>query len=62
MEIYTIGFTQSSAEHLIAAMQAAIARHPRTLLSVGLSRAHRYEPQQPARHWLQVNNLHLSEA
>jgi hypothetical protein len=49
-------------EPAIAAMQAAIARHPRTLLSVGLSRAHRYEPRQPARHWLQVNNLLLSEA
>jgi hypothetical protein len=46
-------------EQAIADMQAAIAGHPRTLVSVGLSRAHRYDESQPARHWLQINNIHL---
>ncbi|MEQ1903037.1 MAG: hypothetical protein ABL888_02470 [Pirellulaceae bacterium] len=29
------------------------------LLSVGLSRAHRFTDDEPPRHWLQVNNIHV---
>lgn len=48
-------------ESMIARMQAAMARQSRVLVSLGLSRARRYDEGQPARHWLQVNNLHLPD-
>ena len=38
-----------------------IAAQPQTLVSVGLSRAYRKSPNQPARHWLQINNFHLPD-
>jgi hypothetical protein len=34
---------------------------PVVILSVGLTRAFRSTPEEPALHWLQVNNLHLPD-
>ncbi len=41
----------------ITSMAQAIAQEPRTLVAIGLSRAYRASDAQPARHWLQANNL-----
>ena len=34
---------------------------PQVILSVGLTRAFRGAPDEPALHWLQVNNIHLAD-
>ena len=39
--------------------QEIISRSDRVLLSVGLSRPYRKSEQEPAYHWLQVNNIHI---
>jgi hypothetical protein len=38
-----------------------LAAEPRVLVSVGLSRPYRKTAGDPPRHWLQINNVHLSE-
>jgi len=38
--------------------QETVNRSERVLLSVGLSRPYRKTEQEPAYHWLQVNNIH----
>jgi hypothetical protein len=45
---------------VIAAIQKVLADQPRTLVSIGLSRAYRQDEHQAARHWLQINNIHLT--
>ncbi|MBL8890927.1 MAG: hypothetical protein JNL67_13180 [Planctomycetaceae bacterium] len=44
-------------EPLINDLAAGISHQTSTLVSVGLSRAYRNTESQPARHWLQVNNI-----
>ncbi|HMP79749.1 MAG TPA: hypothetical protein PKD54_09885 [Pirellulaceae bacterium] len=44
-------------EPAIAEFNANIANQTRTLVAIGLSRAYRHSDNQPARHWLQVNNI-----
>ena len=39
--------------------QEIVNRSDRVLLSVGLSRPYRKTEQEPAYHWLQVNNIHI---
>jgi len=34
---------------------------PKVILSVGLTRAYRRTPNEPALHWLQVNNIHFED-
>ncbi len=46
-------------ESLINDMASEMVDQPRTLVTVGLSRAYRQTETQPARHWLQVNNILL---
>jgi len=46
-------------EPLINDMASQMVGQPRTLVTVGLSRAYRQTDAQPARHWLQVNNILL---
>ena len=40
---------------------AKVADLPRVLVSVGLSRPYRKSADDPPRHWLQVNNIHLPD-
>ena len=44
-------------EITITELASAMANQTRTLIAVGLSRAYRHSETQPARHWLQVNNI-----
>ena len=46
-------------EPTIQDMAARMLDQPQTLVAVGLSRAYRQTDTQPARHWLQVNNVLL---
>jgi hypothetical protein len=46
---------------VIEDMAARIAEGTSVLLGVGLSRAYAKLMDQPARHWLQVNNIHLAD-
>jgi len=46
-------------EPAIQEMAARMLDQPQTLVAVGLSRAYRQTDTQPARHWLQVNNVLL---
>ncbi|MCC7335374.1 MAG: hypothetical protein IT422_09765 [Pirellulaceae bacterium] len=41
----------------VAAVNARLAAAPTALLAVGLSRPYRGSSNEPARHWLQVNNI-----
>lgn len=47
-------------EAKIESFAERIAEAPRTLVAVGLSRAYRACDDQPARHWLQVNNVFVA--
>jgi hypothetical protein len=49
------------AEAAIRAAQRRLCESPRVILGVGLTRRYRSAPDQPERHWLQVNNLHFSD-
>jgi hypothetical protein len=42
----------------VTSVAEPLRRAERVLLSVGLSRPYRRAADQPARHWLQVNNIH----
>jgi hypothetical protein len=46
-------------ERKVASVAEPLRHTERVLLSVGLSRPYRRAADQPARHWLQVNNLHF---
>jgi hypothetical protein len=43
----------------VQSLNLALADHPRVLVSVGLSRAYKSSDENPAVHWLQINNIHL---
>ena len=43
----------------VARFHAAIAGNPRTLVSIGLSRAYQPRDHEAPVHWLQVNNIHV---
>ncbi len=43
----------------VARFNESIASQPRTLVSIGLSRAYQPRDHAAAVHWLQVNNIHL---
>lgn len=47
------------SEETVEEVAAKIAPLPRVLVSVGLCRPFRKSTGEPARHWLQVNNIHL---
>jgi hypothetical protein len=47
------------AEAAIRAAQRRLCESPQIILSMGLTRRYRPAPDQPERHWLQVNNLHF---
>lgn len=73
MEVYTIGFTHKSAEQFLGTHQQAprlaladgLAARIRTgvpvILSLGLTRPWARPGDTVARHWLQVNNIHLQD-
>ncbi len=46
---------------LIDSLNERMANGVEALLSVGLARAWQREPDEPSRHWLQINNLHLAD-
>lgn len=48
----------SPNERAIAELHEALARQPRTLVSIGLSRAYHYDERHAPQHWLQINNIH----
>ena len=43
----------------VESLNAALADHPRVLVSAGLSRAYKSSDDMPAVHWLQINGIHL---
>jgi hypothetical protein len=49
-------------EATISRIAAQIAARPRALVSVGLSRPFRKTTDDPPRHWLQINNVHLEDS
>jgi hypothetical protein len=60
IRLYTTDHVTPS-EAMVERVSARIAALPRVLVSVGLCRAFRKSAEEPSRHWLQVNNIHLPE-
>jgi hypothetical protein len=60
IRLYAEDHVTPSAE-TVERVAATISALPRVLVSVGLSRPYRKSPGEPARHWLQVNNIHLPD-
>ncbi|HMO15217.1 MAG TPA: hypothetical protein PKA83_13925 [Pirellulaceae bacterium] len=48
---------QTPNEVALQQMNSALQNQEKTLVALGLSRAYRISDSQPARHWLQLNNL-----
>jgi hypothetical protein len=46
---------------VIQRVAEGLRQGPEVILSVGLTRAYRSTPQEPALHWLQVNNIHFKD-
>lgn len=61
MEIYTIGFTQTTAERLFDRLVEDVKDRMRkgvgVLLMLGLARAFQRSDDDCHRHWLQVNGI-----
>jgi hypothetical protein len=53
---------QTPDEVAIAKFQTQMEANPRTLVAIGLSRAHKYREEDTPQHWLQVNNIFPSQS
>lgn len=49
-------------EAAVQMLASRITRQAPTLVAIGLSRAYRHSETQPARHWLQINNVLLTNS
>jgi len=49
-------------EVMVQRLNGRLQRLPEVLTSIGLSRAYQHRPEDPPRHWLQINNVHLPVA
>lgn len=45
----------------VAELDRRLARQEQTLVSIGLTRPYKLSSEEPARHWLQLNNIHFSD-
>jgi hypothetical protein len=57
MEIYTIGFTQTTAERFFGRLKMAGVQR----LMLGLARAFQRSDDDCERHWLQVNGICMAD-